>query len=657
MEVMDDRIGSSLRNLTCQRFGHDVPAALRFSEKRGKSKTTISRPGGVLIRGLVVVLLVLVMAANAVAQNPLEPSDTSSPRATINSFLVLTQEVSRRYIEYRLSPSPATQAALSQVLKKAWRLLDLSQISSAARQTVADENFMLIWDVIARLKLPDLKQIPGPPADRVGAKQSELPMRWRIPGTEITIARVEGGPRAGEFLFSPDTVARAQEFFESVRTQPYLRPVPTENLYRAAQLFTGWMIPLAWVEALPNWANTPILGQVAWKWLAVLLLFGLYFVAVMAIFRWSRRGSRDGSLRSSLRDLSAPLAILILVPLVRYFLHWQINVTGSLAGWPDYYIELAASAALIWVVWIAARSIAEAIIASPRISPESLDAHLIRLGARVIGFVVMFVLVVRVLNDVGIPVYGLVAGAGVGGLAVALAARSTLENFMGTLNLYADRPVRVGDLCRFGEDPTFDWRRLGTVEEIGLRSTRIRGVDRTITTIPNAEFSNMHIVNLTRRDRMLLRKIIGLRYETTPDQFRLVLGELRKMLIAHPRIVEDQMRVRAIGFGSSSLDLEIFAYVKTRYLDDFLAVQEDVVLRIMEIVKEAGTSFAFPSQTVYHTRDSGLDPERQQAAENQVREWIAANALPFPDFTSNYRQEILDTLDYPPEGSAGSHRG
>jgi MscS family membrane protein len=161
---------------------------------------------------------------------------------------------------------------------------------------------------------------------------------------------------------------------------------------------------------------------------------------------------------------------------------------------------------------------------------------------------------------------------------------------------------------------------------------------------------------MTRRDRMLLRKIISLRYETTPDQLRLVLGELRKMLLAHPRILEDRMRVRAIGFGSSSLDLELFVYVNTQSMEDFFAVQEDVVLRIMEIVKEAGTSFAFPSQTVYHTRDPGLDPERQKAAEKQVREWIAGHVLPFPDFDSTYRQEILDTLDYPPKGSHGSRK-
>jgi MscS family membrane protein len=254
-------------------------------------------------------------------------------------------------------------------------------------------------------------------------------------------------------------------------------------------------------------------------------------------------------------------------------------------------------------------------------------------------------------------VYGLVAGAGVGGLGIALAARSSLENFLGTFNLYADRPVRVGDFCRYGEDPSSGWLRIGTVEEIGLRSTRIRGIDRTITTIPNAEFANMHIVNLTRRDRMLFRTTIGLRYETTPNQLRQVLAKLRELLLAHPRVTKDPARVRATGFGAYSLDLEMFAYVNTSDWNDYLAVQEDLVLRTMDIVDKAGTAFAFPSRTLYHTRDPGLDSERQQVAEKEVREWASAHTLPFPEFDNDYRKQITDTLDYPPEGSPDADRG
>jgi len=329
----------------------------------------------------------------------------------------------------------------------------------------------------------------------------------------------------------------------------------------------------------------------------------------------------------------------------------QINVKGPASRLPYYLIEIAQSLAGVWIVWVSARWAAEAIIASPHIDPHSLNASLTRLTARVVGVLALAVFLLRVAHDFGVPVYGLVAGAGVGGVAIALAARSTLENFLGTLNLFADRPVGVGDFCRYGEDAAGGWLRVGTVEEIGLRSTRIRGIDRTLTTIPNAEFCNMHIVNLTLRDCILFRTTIGLRYETTPDQMRFVLASLREMLLAHPRVTEDPARVRAVGFGQSSLDVDIFAYVRTADWNEYLAVQEDIVLRIMDIVRAAGTSFAFPSRTIYHARDPGLDSDRQQAAEKKVQEWTATHTLPFPEFSDDHRREILDTLDYPPLGS------
>ena len=253
-------------------------------------------------------------------------------------------------------------------------------------------------------------------------------------------------------------------------------------------------------------------------------------------------------------------------------------------------------------------------------------------------------IILYVSNQLGAPLYGLVAGLGVGGIAIALAAQPTIENFIGGLNLFTDRPVRVGDFCRYGEDT-------GTVESIGLRSTQIRGIDDTVTTIPNADFSRMHIINYARRRHMLLLTVLGLRYETTDDQLRFVLATLRDMLLAHPRVVDDEPSVRFAGFGDFSLNVEIRVNIDTLDFNEFRAIREDIYLRIMKIVSDAGTGFAFPSRTVYQARDDGLDAERQQAAEAQVRAWCSAQELPFPTFTADYRKKTRNTLDYPPEGS------
>ncbi len=159
---------------------------------------------------------------------------------------------------------------------------------------------------------------------------------------------------------------------------------------------------------------------------------------------------------------------------------------------------------------------ARAIIASPRIQARSVDAHLIRVATRALSLALLFVVALQAAGELGLPLSATLTGFGVGVIAIALAARPTLENFIGSLTLYADRPVRVGDLCRFGE-------RFGWVQDIGLRSTRIRTLERSVATIPNSVFASQEILNFTRRDRFLLWTTFGVRYETTEDQLRLVL--------------------------------------------------------------------------------------------------------------------------------------
>ena len=237
-----------------------------------------------------------------------------------------------------------------------------------------------------------------------------------------------------------------------------------------------------------------------------------------------------------------------------------------------------------------------------------------------------------------------------------MAAQPTIENLIGGLSLFGDKPIRVGDLCQYGGDK-------GTVEAIGLRSTRIRGLDRTLTTIPNAVLSKMPVVNFTQRDRMLIQCTIGVRYETSHEQMRYLLARIREMLVSHPRIHPDPARARFIGFGASSLDIEVLAYVTTSDWGEFLGIREDVLLRVMDIVEQSGTGFAFPSQTLYFGRDDGLDADRTQAAEAQVRQWREEGRLPFPNFPAKQAAELRGSLIYPPPGSpdqplpAGGARG
>jgi len=202
------------------------------------------------------------------------------------------------------------------------------------------------------------------------------------------------------------------------------------------------------------------------------------------------------------------------------------------------------------------------------------------------------------LKFAGFELTAAIAGLSIGGVAIAFAAQKTIENLFGTIMVITDQPIRVGDLCLAG---TIE----GTVENIGLRSTRIRTYNRTLVTIPNGQLSTMSIENLGHRDKFLFRHKFGLRYETTAEQLRRVLAEIRTMLSNHPKVEQATHRTRFVRFGDFSLDVEVFAYVLSPDWPDFLAEQEDLLVRVMGIIEASGTSFAFPSQTMYITPDTG----------------------------------------------------
>jgi len=211
--------------------------------------------------------------------------------------------------------------------------------------------------------------------------------------------------------------------------------------------------------------------------------------------------------------------------------------------------------------------------------------------------------------------------------------------------LYIDRPIRIGDFCTFADQS-------GTVESIGVRSTQIRALDRTLITIPNAQFADMKLINWARCDQTLLKHTIGLRYETTADQLRFVLAKIREMFLSHPRIDQDSVRVRFSGYGDSSLSISIRVYANTSEWNDYYAIQEDVLLRVKDIVESSGTGFAFPTQTLHLSRDEGPDAAMSAAAEDAVEQWRRSGRLPFPNYSEEEKRVMAQRLDYPPEGSS-----
>jgi MscS family membrane protein len=568
----------------------------------------------------------------------LKPLDRSSPRAALKTFLESGDAIGAFLLrEYFPSPSRAKYDHLRSVVKTMIQGLDLSEVSPAAREKAGRAAAAALYDTLSRIELPPDDAIPDSGANF---------KRWVIPNTEIALERVPQGPRQGEFLFSSETVANADDFYERVRALPYTRSVPLENLKETIIGGGGWLIPYRWIQAIPKELRVPLAGQPSWKWIGLMLLLCVFALSLRVAYRLSHRGSEQHPFLRSLAQAALPAFLLLATPAFAYLALVQINLIGNAGSAIEVTATVVMFLAGAWICWRLAPVFAEAIIASPQIHTESIDAHLIRICARLLGIVAAVGLLAAGAERIGVPLYGVVAGLGVGGLAIALAAQPTVENLIGGLSLFADKPIRVGDFFRYGAD-------IGTVEGIGIRSTRIRGLDRTLTTIPNAALSKMPVVNFALRDRLLIKTTIGVRYETSPEQLRFLLVKVRELLLGHPRIHPQPARARFVEFGASSLNLEVFAYATTSDWEEFLGIREDVFLRIMDIVKQSGTRIAIPSQTVYFGRDNGLDACRTSAAETQVRSWRDEGRLPFPDFAPEQKDQLRGSLAYPPKGSPG----
>jgi MscS family membrane protein len=572
-------------------------------------------------------------AARAAGESaPLAPPDTASPSATLATLL---DGVEAAYAARAAGGADA--ARVEEPLQRAIEALDLTAVPPEFRRVQGVETALLLYEILSRLDLPPEDSVPD-----IAAAAGKL-TRWTIPDTPISLAQATQGAQAGEFLFEPRVTADARTWYERVRHLPKHPGRVQADVFQLYRLGTGPLLGRILPAGIDRWmpaaGQADLLGVPGWKCLAVLLANGLALGLVGLVWYLVRR--MDGRLAAAFLG-----ATLIALPLaLRGLAVEELRVYGPLleALQVIWTLILFAGAILLAVTLVAA--LGRLLDRLGRLENTPAARHAVMLGIRFLQIAVGIWLIVMMLQQLGVPVSGIVAGLGVGGIAVALAAQSTLGNLLGGVSLLADRPLRIGETCRFGSS-------IGTLEFIGLRSTRLRAPDRTLITVPNAVLANLQIENLGGRDRLLLNLVLGLRYETTPDQLRWVLARLRVLLLAHPMVDEDPARVRLKAFGASSLDVEIFAYVATRDWSEFLAVQEDVLLRTMDVLAQAGTGLAFPSQTLYVTRDGGIDAQRGTEAASEVGRWREQGNLPFPDFDPGERGELMNTLPWPPAGSA-----
>jgi MscS family membrane protein len=511
-----------------------------------------------------------VPAGNSNEAQPVDPLGRSTPRGTVVGFL---------------------QAAQSGNYKLAANYLQLSKNlrASQGEQLARDLHVLMDRAFTGKVNMISEKREgstqAGVPADRerVGVFQVDSNEY------DVSLSRVVDPTVGDVWLFSSATLDDVPELAEQVQVRS-VEP------------------------ALPRFLVTHrLLSAPIWIWLAFLLLipisYGISWCAVQLFRRgkhsWStwRKHPEPNSAESSL----APPATLILT----VFLH-QMGVAflGLPLLYRVYYHQAAGIVLVVAIGWLVFRWInrwGERQRLKAMLGMGLRQGSLILLGQRMFKVLVAIVIGLTTFKILGFDMTTAVAGLGITSIAIAFAAQKSLENLFGGIMVLSDEVIRVGETCRLGD-------KVGTVEDISLRSTRIRTPDRVELSVPNGVLANMNVENLSRRDKNLFQTKIGLRYETTPDQVRSILQNISRLLAEHPKVDPTVRRVRFIGFGESSLDLEIFCLILTRDWNEFMEIREGLLLKIMDLVTDNGSSLAFPSRTLYLAQDAGIGEEKANAA-------------------------------------------
>lgn len=563
-------------------------------------------------------LLGLIVASGALAQAPqpnasptpaeapADPLERDTPAGTVRGFIKATSDGNfQRAVEYldtRRAPDQGTKLAqqLAVVLNR--------RLSVAALDLVSDSSDGDTFDDLA------------PNLDRVGVVSS---------GDETLDILVERVARGGTriWLFSARTLQSVPAIYEKVRPpwiEQYLWPPLREVQFLGLRLWQWVVLPLALALVL---ATSRLLSR------------GLFVLLRPLLFRLTGEQAiaRLDEITVPVRVVSLSVVLSVWISTTSLSLLSRVRLSRV-----SYAVGIVG---VTWLLWRVIGIAGQLMQARLRRLNELGDIAVVQLSGTVARVVVVLAGALAILYAADIDLTAALAGVGIGGLALAFAAQKTIENLFGGVTIISDHSARVGDFCKVGD-------QMGTVEQIGLRSTRIRTLDRTLVSIPNGRMSTQNIENFAVRDQVRFRPTLGLRYQTNADQLRFVLAEIRRMLYEHPMVETESARVRFTQFGSSSLDLDVFAYVRTGDFTQYLEVQEDLLLRIMEIVEASGTAFALPSSTTYLARDSGLDEQKTGEAMAAVKRWREERSLPFPNFRPEQISEFKNTLPYPPPESA-----
>jgi MscS family membrane protein len=545
-----------------------------------------------------------------------ELADTSSPRGTLSLFLNSMNELYSAVCVKKTVKRGDPEAKA--IASRAASCLDVSELTGYSFYGTGVEALICIKEVLDRVPLPPPEAVPGLEDVQAGSGGERL-ARWQVPRTQITITRVQDGPRRGEYLFSPDTVKRAPQFFEEIRGRPYR----TDGREVSKGLYDFWLSTphnpavARLVDQLPDWSENRRLGLALWQWaglvFAVLISLGLMFAAYR-IGRTRGERFRQTNLLRYCMTLIFPL-VAMLVPLAFKYVAWEYLTIRSDAGHVVFFTaDVIFLLALIVLLLGMSSRIAEAIIAMPRIHAQGLDAQFTRIICRAIGIVAAVIVFLEGGRHLGFPITTLLAGAGIGGLAVALAAQSLIRGLFGTVTILFDKPYQSGErIIVKGYD--------GVVEEIGMHATKIRLLTGHLVSIPNDHMADSEIENVGRRPHIRRTAVIEMPSDTPTAKVKRALEIVRAALKDHEGVQEDfPPRVFLRDLKESSIGIFMIYWYHPPNYWDFLAFSEKVNLQIMEQFEAESIPFAAPALTVHTADDRCLEPDSGKSTRNDGQE-------------------------------------
>lgn len=475
-------------------------------------------------------------------RNRLKPLDNSSPQALLQGFMgdvneayaiVMKTDKALKQDPPRIPLEEARQAEIfaSNLLESAMMSLDLTKVPENIRDDIGLESVFQLKEIFDRVAPPPLEMIPdlGSVILQREHADGKVPggITWRIPDTPIEIVEILKGEHTGSFIISSESVAKLPQLYAKIKDFPYREdytsvaldfdsPGLSKGFYDFYISTPGNLIPGTTmlgraVEKLPWWTKNIYYGQTLWQYciLLISLLTGILLLYCCRRVVIGKSVDNSPAGRYWRRAVFNVLTIILAVTLLD-FLDNKVNLTGALLSWVDTSFSAlywAMSATLLFFIGMA---VAESIISSPKIDPEGVQASYIRAVLGVVSFVLMIAVFVYGLAQIGVALGPLLASLGIGGLAVALAVRPTLENIIGSFMIFIDKPFRVGQRVNvLGQD--------GTIESIGLRSTKVRLLTGPLTSIPNKKLVDVEVENIGRRPYIRRNFSVNITYDTPPE--------------------------------------------------------------------------------------------------------------------------------------------